>query len=381
MIYHYLPKTSINDIASFTLLSSIFSMILPILLLRLDIFLVINKFIRLIFPIMILIFCSIGIVLFIIFFAFYFLIEDNEYNFLSNYNQFIIILILSSFNLFFSSLSNRFERYSFIGFANLFGVICNFSYLYLFDIININILLNGLLFFQAASLIFYILIFRRLLILSFFISNNIKSFLVSNWNTLRQYIFISTPLTFLNSTILQFPVLYLEKIESEIGLFYYFLYLRFIVSPISLAMNPLSQILLRSFSKINLNKIWQKILTFIKNKYFIILSIFFLFIIYISGLTYLIIPSENKLIFLIISLILLPSTLFSSFISALSNVIPSTGKLYYEAYWKVPVFIFVILILNYSNGYNILLYNFIQISILILIFYYSYFLIIRKLLK
>lgn len=381
IVLYYVNRTSVEDISMLTKLTSISSMLLSVLFWRLDIFIVIEKnifrFTR---------FLSYLIIIFIIFVLFL-LINIYCFNIFNiHINVDVLFFFVFSFSViglvqFFNAIANHFKFYYIIGLNSLISVIFSGFYLLQFDIISLITILKSIFYSQLLISILNLFYFNRVIFLSLKKMKNMNFVTFkSDYDRAKMYLILSTPMTFLNSYILQFPVFFLSSLGNTILVYYYFLFSKFVMAPLSLISNPVSQILLKEFTTMT----YKEILFRSKNFFVLMLKfsplVIILFILFIYILSYFF-KINGLLDFLIITSFLIPVYLIVYFISALSGVIPTTGKIEYESYWKLPSAILIYFICNLNLSFsNSIFTPFIFLSIVILTIYFFYFYLIRKLL-
>jgi hypothetical protein len=379
---YYLPRTDLDSLSQFTWFSSLSSMVLSVLFFRLDILLVVEmniykrmryiSYLLVYFLFLIFISCLLGLFVQIEVFV----IDLNL-----SYVLWVMILLVQAMLQFFNAIANSFAKYKFIAFNSMLVTIILSVYYFCFDNFDVIILFKGIFFSQLFVGIFNILISRNLLFLALK-QLTISGFrkLSADWLVLKNYFFLSTPMTFLNSYIQQFPVFYLGALGESMFLYYFFLYSKFILAPMSLVSNPLSQILTKEFSITS----FDKILVSMKKWLLILLKyipvIMFISWVYVNSLGFFV-EIVDLSVFVFVVFILLPSNLFVSLVSLYSVVIPSTGELKYELYWKFPVALFLFSIVKMQIGVfdNFYLHFLFISSVTTLVYFYYYFLIRRLL--
>jgi hypothetical protein len=379
---YYSQRTDLDSISQFTWLSSISSMVLSVLFFRLDVLLVVERNIhkRMRYISYLLVYF-----LFLMFLSFVLVLFGQLDVFVIDLNfayvYWVLTLLIQGMLQFINAISNAFAKYIYIALNNLFITIILSAYYFYFDNFDIIILFKGIFFSQLIVGVVNLLILRRLLFIT--LKNlAISGFrnLRSDWLVLKKYFFMSTPMTFLNSYIQQFPVFYLRALDEPMFLYYFFLYSKFILAPLSLILNPLSQVLLKEFSIIS----YDKIRLSMKKSFLILLKlipvIMLISWVYVNTLGYFV-EIVDLSVFIFVIIILLPSNLFASFVSMYSVVIPSTGKLEYEVYWKLPVALFLFLMVKIQTfvPYNFYTHLLCVSSLTTLVYIYYYYLLRRLL--
>jgi hypothetical protein len=379
---YYLPRTDLDSISQFTLFSSLSSMVLSVLFFRLDILLVVemNIFKRMRYVSYLLVY-FLFLILFSCLLGLFVQIEVFVIDLNLVYVFWAVTLLVQSMLQFFNAIANSFAKYIYIALNSMFVTIILSVYYFYFDNFDLIVLFKGIFFSHFLVSVFNVFISRRFLFLALK-QLTISGFrnLRADWLVFKNYFFLSTPMTFLNSYIQQFPVFYLGAVGDPMFLYYFFLYSKFVQAPLSLVFNPLSQILLKEFSITS----FDKILVSMKKWLLILLKLIpvFMFIswVYINALSFFV-EIVDLSVFVFVVFILLPSNLFVSLVSLYSNVIPTTGKLEYEVFWKLPVALFLFLIVKIQIGFfqNFYIHILFISSVTTLVYLYYYY-IIRRLL-
>lgn len=378
VVLYYVERTSVQDISLFTQLTSYSAIGLSVAFLRIDTLLVISNSLRnLIYRIT----SSILAFSFVFTFFLIFVIWGNiEYNWFDEFPlDYLFSFLAQSLIILFYAISNCLKNYKTIGYSILLGVLVLACFYFSFDKLTTKILFRGIWISQVIVFLVNSHIYQK--IIKIIIKKGISQFknLRKRFEDIKKYLLISSPSTFLNSIIQQFPVLFLSTFSDPLFLYYYFLFSKLVLSPLSLIFNPVNQILLKEFSEINLSKVWKSIIYFLKRIIIFSPMIIILSIIgaYILDLI-LIVDDFQKLLFVVV--VLTPVYFFQFFVSTISNIIPVTGELQYEVYWKLPTSLFLIGIINYLKIKPDFYLVFTLTSILILLSYLFYLLLIRNLL-
>ena len=347
---------------------------------RLDVLLIISNKIKHIPQILLSLFLSAGF----IFLLFLLLLYFNP-NVFFNINgtllkYFILTLVVQTLMQLFNALAIMLKKYRIQSINTITIVILTSIFYFVSHKVDILILFQGIFWASLIIVFVNIFLFRKIFYFFFkfyfFRKKNDKVITGKIYN----FIFISSPMTFLNSNIQQFPIFFLSNFSNQMVIYYFFIFNKFILSPMSLIFSPLSQILTKEFSLINFNILKCKIKLALKNLLKalpVILVIFFIWILFLNN--FLKIKSLNT--FIIISSILLPVYIYINFVSIISNIIPITGKVQYEVYWKLPASIFLSLILI-PNFNNLDIYSvYIIISVVMFLIYLFYHFLIIKLIN
>lgn len=378
VVLYYVERTSVQDISLFTQLTSYSAIGLSVAFLRIDTLLVISNSLRnLIYRI------TSSILAFSIVFTFFliFIIWGNfEYNWFDEFPlDYLFSFLAQSLIILFYAISNCLKNYKTIGYSILLGVLVLALFYFSFDKLTTKILFRGIWISQVIVLLVNSHIYQKIIKIIF--KKGIIQFknLRKRFEDIKKYLLISSPSTFLNSIIQQFPVLFLSTFSDPLFLYYYFLFSKLVLSPLSLIFNPVNQILLKEFSEINLSKVWKSIIYFLKRIIMFSPMIIILSIIGAYILDFILIVDDfQKLLFVLV--VLTPVYFFQFFVSTISNIIPVTGELQYEVYWKLPTSLFLIGIINYLKIKPDFYLVFTLTSILILLSYLFYLLLIRNLL-
>lgn len=378
----YISKSNKSDISDLVILNTYGSFVLNIFFLRNEQLIVSSKTFteakyRIIISIIAMLFISAIIVLF------YYLDLIQLITGLSSIVipiVFLILLSLQGLFLLLSSISNFARLYSKIGLSTLIGVISSIVFFTAFETLDLNKILLGLVINQLIACFF--LLFQIIKSHPFLFSklsiDELKSVFLKK-NTI-EFSFLGTPLSFLNTTIIQFPVLFLAGTKNEELLFLYFIFQKFIQAPLSLIFNPLSQILHKEFSTISAKSIGKLI-----RKWYYRLFRYYPFVIPLSTIYFTFLGRLNEypnLFYLNISFqILLFANCILYLTSSFSTVILSKGAMKYELLWKIPSYAFILTLLQFNSieVFDNLLVSFSVMAIVIIILYGYYALLIRHL--
>lgn len=243
-----------------------------------------------------------------------------------------LVLLSNSVLTFFSDWAGLASVKIVYSLSLLLLVYFNFSYSYTSYLLTV----------AAASIppLIMAVILRYPFFLSFHYSKVVSRFSYDKKEVL-QFGLSSTPLSFLNSYVLQGPIFLLGGNPKLLAS--YFLFNKFIVTPLAATISPLTSIWTRRFvKKEGLSPYYSKLF-----RCFIVVGVMLYFIMMLTAFIYEASFQAQLSSYLYWFLVFYtPTAFWQIWVSSMSNVIPAQKSLQLEVRWKLPAFILIFILVR-----------------------------------
>jgi O-antigen/teichoic acid export membrane protein len=253
---------------------------------------------------------------------------------------FLVAILLNNINTFGIALLNSEARYIKMAYAQLIqAVTCLFFTIICIEIFNENAAILGLTLSYLCLATYYIINLRHDIRHELSIKNLYLT-AKSNW----RYPVISMPMAVVNGYHQALPVLFIAKYFSATEVALYYVIQRYIGSPLGVISNAISNISLKDFSDSTANNLIKMFLIYMGFMFFVGSAALFVISVLPISVFHFMVGNESLTNSLLIVLAI--PIIVKSMVAPLSSILPAMNRLSFEAFWKLPAFLTLLLTLS-----------------------------------